>query len=63
MAAPMTSKAQTIASMVVVVAEGRCALMATYQIFQFIVVYALVQASGDCVPIDDSSCVLGPNTP
>ncbi|GIL56505.1 hypothetical protein Vafri_11862 [Volvox africanus] len=43
-AAPMTSKAQTIASMITVVAEGRCTLMATYQIFQFIIVYALVQA-------------------
>ncbi|KAG2500541.1 hypothetical protein HYH03_001317 [Edaphochlamys debaryana] len=43
-AAPMTSKAQTIASMVTVVAEGRCTLMATYQIFQFIIAYALVQA-------------------
>lgn len=39
----MTSKAQTIASMISVVAEGRCALMATYQIFQFIIAYALVQ--------------------
>ncbi|KAG2425624.1 hypothetical protein HYH02_014997 [Chlamydomonas schloesseri] len=43
-AAPMTSKAQTIASMITVVAEGRCTLMATYQIFQFIIAYALVQA-------------------
>lgn len=43
MAAPMTSKAQTIASMITVVAEGRCTLMATYQIFQFIIAYALVQ--------------------
>lgn len=30
--------------MVAVVAEGRCTLMATYQIFQFIVGYAMVQA-------------------
>lgn len=44
-AAPMTSKAQTIASMITVVAEGRCTLMATYQIFQFIIAYALVQVS------------------
>ena len=43
-AAPMTSRNQTIASMVDVVAEGRCTLMATYQIFQFIIGYALVQA-------------------
>ena len=27
-----------------VVAEGRCALMATYQIFQFVVGYAMCQA-------------------
>jgi hypothetical protein len=33
-AAPMTSKAQTIGSMIICVAEGRCTLMATYQIFQ-----------------------------
>lgn len=43
MAAPMTSRNQTITSMVTVVAEGRCTLMATYQIFQFIIGYALVQ--------------------
>jgi cation-transporting ATPase 13A2 len=43
-AAPMTSNQQTIASMITVVAEGRCTLMATYQIFQFIIGYALVQA-------------------
>ncbi|GLC61164.1 hypothetical protein PLESTB_001725200 [Pleodorina starrii] len=43
-AAPMTSKAQSIGAMITVVAEGRCTLMATYQIFQFIIAYALVQA-------------------
>lgn len=43
-AAPMTSRRQTIASMVTVVAEGRCTLVATYQIFQFIVGYAMAQA-------------------
>jgi P-type E1-E2 ATPase len=43
-AAPMTSRHQSIASMLVVVAEGRCALMATCQIFQFIVGYAMAQA-------------------
>ncbi len=43
-AAPMTSNQQTIASMITVVAEGRCTLMATYQIFQFIIGYAMVQA-------------------
>jgi magnesium-transporting ATPase (P-type) len=43
-AAPMTSRNQTIASMITVVAEGRCTLMATYQIFQFIIGYALVQS-------------------
>jgi magnesium-transporting ATPase (P-type) len=40
----MTSRQQTIASMLTVVAEGRCALLATYQIFQFIVGYAMAQA-------------------
>lgn len=44
MAAPMTSKQQSITSMISVVAEGRCALLATYQIFQFIVGYAMAQA-------------------
>ena len=39
----MTSKHQSISSMLTVVAEGRCTLMATYQIFQFIIGYALVQ--------------------
>lgn len=43
-AAPMTSKQQSITSMISVVAEGRCALLATYQIFQFIVGYAMAQA-------------------
>jgi cation-transporting ATPase 13A2 len=42
-AAPMTSRHQSVASMVTVVAEGRCALMATYQIFQFVVGYAMAQ--------------------
>ena len=36
-AAPMTSKLQSTASMLTVVAEGRCSLMATFQIFQFII--------------------------
>ena len=40
----MTSKQQTIASMVTVIAEGRCSLMATFQIFQFIIAYACIQA-------------------
>lgn len=40
----MTSKQQSITSMISVVAEGRCALLATYQIFQFIVAYAMAQA-------------------
>ena len=43
-AAPMTSKQQSITSMISVVAEGRCALLATYQIFQFIVGYAMAQS-------------------
>eukprot|EP00798_Chlamydomonas_sp_ICE-L_P017927 gene17927-24321_t len=43
-AAPMTSKHQSIESMITVISEGRCTLMATYQIFQFIIGYALVQA-------------------
>lgn len=30
--------------MIHVIAEGRCTLMATYQIFQFIIAYALIQA-------------------
>ena len=42
-AAPMTSREQSIASMAAVVAEGRCTLMATYQIFQFVVGYAMAQ--------------------
>lgn len=33
-AAPMTSKQQSIAAMLTVVGEGRCTLMATFQIFQ-----------------------------
>jgi magnesium-transporting ATPase (P-type) len=40
----MTSKQQSITSMISVVAEGRCALLASYQIFQFIVGYAMAQA-------------------
>jgi hypothetical protein len=43
-AAPMTSRHQSVASMVTVVSEGRCALLATYQIFQFVVGYAMAQA-------------------
>lgn len=43
-AAPMTSRQQSITSMISVVAEGRCTLLATYQIFQFIVGYAMAQA-------------------
>eukprot|EP00775_Hariotina_reticulata_P010483 gene10483-10642_t len=43
-AAPMTSRQQSITSMISVVAEGRCSLLATYQIFQFIVGYAMAQA-------------------
>jgi hypothetical protein len=40
----MTSRAQTVACMLTVVGEGRCALVATYQIFQFVVGYAMAQA-------------------
>jgi cation-transporting ATPase 13A3/4/5 len=42
-AAPLTSKRQTIACMVAVVAEGRCSLDTSYLIFKFIIVYAFVQ--------------------
>ena len=42
-AAPLTSKRQTIACMVTVVAEGRCSLDTSYLIFKFIIVYAFVQ--------------------
>jgi len=40
----MTSRAQTVACMLTVVGEGRCALVATHQIFQFVVGYAMAQA-------------------
>ena len=40
----MTSRTQSITAMIRVIAEGRCALLATYQIFQFIVGYAMAQA-------------------
>lgn len=42
-AAPLTSKRQTIACMLAVVAEGRCSLDTSYLIFKFIIVYAFVQ--------------------
>jgi hypothetical protein len=45
-AAPLTSKRQTIACMVTVIAEGRCSLVTSYIIFKFIIVYAFIQASG-----------------
>lgn len=42
-AAPLTSKKQTISCMIAVVAEGRCSLDTSYLIFKFIIVYAFVQ--------------------
>lgn len=42
-AAPLTSKRQTIACMVTVIAEGRCSLITSYIIFKFIIVYAFIQ--------------------
>ena len=45
-AAPLTSKRQTIACMLTVIAEGRCSLITSYIIFKFIIVYAFIQASG-----------------
>ena len=42
-AAPLTSKRQTIACMIAVIAEGRCSLDTSYLIFKFIIVYAFVQ--------------------
>lgn len=44
-AAPLTSRPQTIACMAAVVAEGRCSLQTSYLIFQFIIVYAFVQVT------------------
>lgn len=35
--------------MVTVVSEGRCALLATYQIFQFVVGYAMAQVGARCL--------------
>ncbi|KAL4457986.1 hypothetical protein ABPG75_012851 [Micractinium tetrahymenae] len=45
-AAPLTSKRQTIACMVTVIAEGRCSLITSYIIFKFIIVYAFIQTFG-----------------
>lgn len=42
-AAPLTSKNQSISCVVDVVAEGRCSLITAYNIFQFVMVYAFVQ--------------------
>lgn len=42
-AAPLTSKRQTIACMLTVIAEGRCSLVTSYIIFKFIIVYAFIQ--------------------
>lgn len=42
-AAPLTSKQQTIACMLTVVAEGRCSLSTSYLIFKFVIVYAFIQ--------------------
>lgn len=42
-AAPLTSKQQTIACMLTVIAEGRCSLTTSYLIFKFIIVYAFIQ--------------------
>jgi cation-transporting ATPase 13A2 len=42
-AAPLTSKRQSIACMLSVVAEGRCSLSTSYLIFKFIIVYAFIQ--------------------
>lgn len=45
-AAPLTSRKQSIKCMVTVVAEGRCSLEASYLIFKFVIVYAFVQVFG-----------------
>lgn len=45
-AAPLTSKRQTIACMLAVIAEGRCSLVTSYIIFKFIIVYAFIQVRG-----------------
>ncbi|GAB4820540.1 hypothetical protein N2152v2_007586 [Parachlorella kessleri] len=42
-AAPLTSRRQTIACMLTVVAEGRCSLSTSYLIFKYIIVYAFIQ--------------------
>ena len=42
-AAPLTSKRQTIACMPAVIAEGRCSLVTSYIIFKFVIVYAFIQ--------------------
>ncbi|EFN58731.1 hypothetical protein CHLNCDRAFT_140416 [Chlorella variabilis] len=45
-AAPLTSKRQTIACMPAVIAEGRCSLVTSYIIFKFVIVYAFIQTFG-----------------
>ncbi|KAI3436891.1 hypothetical protein D9Q98_006299 [Chlorella vulgaris] len=45
-AAPLTSKLQTIACMLRVIGEGRCSLVTSYIIFKFIIVYAFIQTLG-----------------
>jgi cation-transporting ATPase 13A2 len=45
-AAPLTSKKQSIACMLTVVAEGRCSLSTSYLIFKYIIVYAFIQVGG-----------------
>ncbi|KAJ5070977.1 cation-transporting atpase [Anaeramoeba ignava] len=45
-AAPFTSKRQTIQSFVDVVREGRCSLVSSFQAFKFVALYALIQFVG-----------------
>ena len=45
-AAPLTSKRQSIACMLAVVQEGRCSLATSYTVFQFIIGYAFIQGEG-----------------
>jgi len=44
-AAPFTSQIQDISSVIILLKEGRCALVTSFQVFKYIELYALIQFS------------------
>jgi cation-transporting ATPase 13A3/4/5 len=57
-AAPFTSKTPSIASVITLLREGRCALVTSFSLFKYMALYSMIQF-GSVIVLYHVGCVLG----